>query len=90
MFHHVKLPACCEPPATDPALLEDVDLLDLEAHVALQHDAMARGDALHNDLPAVGGQRMPWEMPWESPPQVRGSWKRLGGMTFTYRFKMIL
>ena len=60
MFHHVKLPACCEPPATDPALLEDVDLLDLEAHVALQHDAMARGDALHDDL-RYGRGRMPWE-----------------------------
>ena len=40
-------------PMTSPSyasVLEDVDLLDLEAHVALQHDAMARSDALHNDL----------------------------------------
>ena len=37
-------------PAPFATVLEYVDLLDLEAHVALQHDAMARSDALHNDL----------------------------------------
>ena len=34
----------------EEALLEDVDLLDLEADVALQHDAGTSGEALHDDL----------------------------------------
>mmetsp|Transcript_26671 Transcript_26671/g.67757 ORF Transcript_26671/g.67757 Transcript_26671/m.67757 type:complete len:496 (+) Transcript_26671:2993-4480(+) len=32
------------------SLLEDVDLLDLEADIALQHNASPSGEALHNDL----------------------------------------